>query len=502
MRETPPVSARASTSTAQGELPSKIHIDRSPGLRGSVDVPGSKSHTNRALVIAGLAKGTSRISNALVGDDAESMVSGLRALGADIVEEAPLGAPGTWSVAGTGGVLSARPIVIDANLAGTTLRFLTAVAVLGSGAIELTGGAPLCNRPIGPLLDGLRRCGATLRGSGKLGDRAPIVVDRRKGPLGGRVKLDSSQSSQFVTALLLVAPYFDGDLILEHHGAGARGFIDMTVELMARHGAAVEVAENAFRVSAGMTYEAADERVPPDASAASHLFTLAIATEGELTINHLTSARSQPDFSVLSVFEEFGARVSLGPDGSVTVAAPAHLRPVDIDLRKMPDQLPNVAVLAALARGTSRIRGVHETNRMVAIVQELARAGVHAEVGHDDVIVQGGGASGAVTFCSYHDHRMAMAVAALAAAVGNSHVAGAESVSKRLLVRRSEARSQAASDLTPRAPLGLRLSPRPARASEPCAYARGPAPAAGSMTEVAPTPVGGSTFCSRSATGW
>lgn len=429
------MSARASTSTAQGGLPSRIQIYRSPGVRGSVDVPGSKSYTNRALVIAGLAGGTSRISNGLVGDDADSMVSGLRALGANIVEEAPPGDPGEWSVVGTGGALSAGPIVIDANLAGTTLRFLTAVAVLGSGRIELTGGASLRERPVGPLIDGLRCCGASLRGSGKLGDRAPIVVDRRKRPLGGRVKLDSSQSSQFASALLLAAPYFDDDLTFEHHGAGARGFIDLTVELMARHGAAVEVAEDAFRVSAGMTYEAADERVPPDASAASHLFTLAIATGGEVTVNHLQSAIGQPDLSVLKVFEEFGAQVSLCMDGSVTVTGPAHLRPVDADLRQMPDQLPNVAVLAALARGESRIRGVgvtrfHETNRMVAVAEELARAGVHAEVRHDDVIVQGGGASGGATFRAYHDHRMAMALAALAATVGNSHVAGAECVSK------------------------------------------------------------------------
>ena len=412
-----------------------MQIDRSSGVRGSVDVPGSKSYTNRALVIAGLARGTSRISNGLAGDDAESMVSGLRALGAEIVEEGPPGAAGEWSVLGTGGVLSAGPIVIDANLAGTTLRFLSAVAVLGSGGIELTGGAPLRERPVGPLLDGLRGCGASLRGSGAHGDRAPVFVDRRSGPLGGRVELDASQSSQFVTALLLVAPYFDEDLVLEHHGAGARGFIDMTVELMARHGAAVEVAEDAFRVSAGVTYEAADERVPPDASAASHLFALAVATGGEVTIPDLESARGQPDFSVLEVFEELGARVSLGRDGSVSVAGPAHLRPVDTDLKRMPDQLPNVAVLAALAPGTSRIRGVgvtrfHETDRMVAVAAELARAGVQAEVGADEVIVQGGGASGGVTFCSYDDHRMAMAIAALAAAVGDSHVASPECVSK------------------------------------------------------------------------
>ena len=447
------MSARASTPSSRGGPPSTVKIDRSPGVRGPVDVPGSKSYTNRALVIAGLARGRSRISNGLVGDDAQSMVSGLRALGAEIVDEASPGAPGEWSVAGTGGVLSAGPVVIDANLAGTTLRFLTAVAVLGSGGIELTGGAPLRERPVGPLLDGLRHCGASLRGSGKLGDHAPIAVEARKGPLGGRVKLDASQSSQFVSALLLVAPYFDHDLILEHHGATAHGFIDLTVDLMVSHGAAVEVAQNALRVSAGMTYEAADEHVPPDASAASHLFTLAIATDGEITVNRLQSALGQPDLSVLRVFEQFGAKVSLGPDGSVTVTGAGNLRPIDTDLSQMPDQLPNVAVLAALAPGTSRIGGVgvtrfHETNRMAAVAKELAKVGVHAEVGHDDVIVHGGGASGGATFCSYHDHRMVMAIAALAAALGDSHVAGAECVSKTYRAFWSDA-----------AKLGLRLRP-------------------------------------------
>ncbi len=416
-------------------LPSKVSISRSTGVRGSVDVPGSKSYTNRALVIAGLACGTTRISNGLAGDDAQSMVSGLRALGAGVVEETSPGAGREWSVLGTAGALSAGPIVIDADLAGTTLRFLTAVAALGSGGIELTGRAPLRERPVGALLDGLRSCGASLRGSGKAGDRAPITVDRPTRPLGGRVKLDSSQSSQFVTALLLVAPYFDEDLILEHHGVGARGYIDLTVELMTRHGAAVEVGEDAFRVASGTVYEAGDERVPPDASAASHLFTLALATGGEVTVKDLKSAVGQPDLSVLDLLEQFGGRVSSVPDGAITVAGPEELRPVEVDLRQMPDQLPNVAMLAALARGRSKVRGVgvtrfHETDRMVAVACELARAGVHAEPGDDDLVIRGGGASGGVTFRSYHDHRMAMAVTALAAAVGNSHLAGAEAVSK------------------------------------------------------------------------
>ena len=369
-----------------------------------------------------------------MSDDADSMVSGLRALGANIKEDS---ARRGWSVVGTGGALSPGPIVVDANLAGTTLRFLTAVAVLGSGGIEVTGRAPLRERPVGPLLEVLPSCGACLSGSGEFGDRAPIVVKRRDRPLGGRVTLDSSQSTQFVSALLLVAPYFDEDLVLEQHGAGARGFIDLTVDLMARHGAAIEVAGNSVRVSAGTTYNATDERVPPDASSASHLFTLAIATAGEVTIKHLAEAASQPDFAVLEVFEQFGAGVVVGADGAVTVAGPAQLRPVDIDLSQMPDQLPNVAVLAALARGTSRIRGVgvtrfHETNRMVAVAHELARTGVQTELGDDDVLVEGGRARGGATFSSYHDHRMAMAMAALAAAVGNSEVVGAECVSRRI----------------------------------------------------------------------
>ena len=424
--------AGASTSTTHDRVASRLLICRSSGVGGCLDVPGSKSYTNRALVIAGLADGTTRIANALVSDDADSMVCGLRALGDSIIEDS---ARRGWSVVGTGGVLSGGPIVVDADLAGTTLRFLTAVAVLGCGGIEVTGRAPLRKRPVGPLLEVLRSCGACLRGSGEFGDRAPIVVGRRDGPLGGRVTLDSSQSSQFVSALLLVAPYFDEDLVLEHHGVGARGFIDLTVELMARHGAAIEVAGNVVRVSAGTIYNAADERVPPDASSASHLFTLAIATAGEVTVNHLAGAASQPDFAILKVFEQFGASVAVGADGSVTVAGPAQLRPVDVDLSQMPDQLPNVAVLAALARGTSRIRGVgvtrfHETNRMVAVARELARTGAQTELGDDDVVVKGGRARGGASFSSYHDHRMAMAMAALAAAVGNSEVVGAECVSK------------------------------------------------------------------------
>jgi 3-phosphoshikimate 1-carboxyvinyltransferase len=413
---------------------SVVEINRSL-IGGSIEVPGSKSYTNRALVIAGLANGASQITNGLAGDDAASMVSGLQALGVEISDESGPGLSRSWSVVGKAGNLPDGPILIDADLAGTTLRFLSAVAILGGGDVTITGREPLLKRPVGPLLTALRQCGGNVNGSGEFGDYAPVIVGRRSHRLGGTVDVDASKSSQFVTALLLVAPYFDDDLVLAHYGLGARGFIEMTVELMKRHGVSVSETENGFRVPSGIVYQASDERIPPDASAASHVFTMAVASGGEVTVRDLQLARRQPDFSILDVLQEFGARVSMLPGGDVSVTAPERLRPVDIDLGLMPDQLSNVAVLAALAPGTSRIRGVaitrfHETDRIAAVARELGKAGVEVEVGEGDVTVHGSGPRHGATFSAHHDHRMAMSLAALAAAIGGSRIDGAEAVSK------------------------------------------------------------------------
>jgi 3-phosphoshikimate 1-carboxyvinyltransferase len=274
-----------------------------------------------------------------------------------------------------------------------------------------------------------------VQGSGEFGECAPVTVGKRTQRLGGKVEVDASKSSQFVTAMLLVAPYFDDDLVLTHHGLGARGFVEVTVQLMERHGVSVSGTENGFRVPAGLVYQALDERIPPDASAASHMFALAVAAGGELTVRDLALAKLQPDYSILDVLEEFGARVSWLPGGDVSVAAPERLRPVDIDLTLMPDQLSNVAVLAALAPGASRIRGAaitrfHETDRIAAVAKELGKAGVEVDVGEGDVIVRGGGPLRGAAFNTYHDHRMAMSLAALAAAIGGSTIDGAEAVSK------------------------------------------------------------------------
>jgi 3-phosphoshikimate 1-carboxyvinyltransferase len=220
MGDTESMSARDRTEGSQ--TTSVVEVKRSR-IRGSIQVPGSKSYTNRALVITGLANGTSLITNGLAGDDADSKVSGLQALGVDIADESGPGASKAWSVIGTGGNLPDRPILVDADLAGTTLRFLSAMAVLGHGDVTVTGREPLLKRPVGPLLAALRQCGANVHGSGEFGEFAPVVVAKRSHRLGGNVEVDASKSSQFVTAILLVAPYFDDDLVLTHHGLGARG---------------------------------------------------------------------------------------------------------------------------------------------------------------------------------------------------------------------------------------------------------------------------------------
>ena len=241
------------------------------------------------------------------------MVSGLRTLGIDITDESVPGAPKAWSVIGSEGHISPRSDVIDADLAGTTLRFLSAAAVLGHGDLVVTGRGPLLKRPVGPLLSALRHCGANVHGSGVLGGYAPVVIAKRSNPLGGNVEVDAAKSSQFVTAILLVAPYFDEDLLITCHGLGARGFIDVTIEMMQHHGIPVVGIDNGFRVPAGAPYQASDEHIPADASAASHIFTLAVASHGEVTVTGLKLAQTQPDFSILGVLEEFGASASTSP---------------------------------------------------------------------------------------------------------------------------------------------------------------------------------------------
>jgi len=381
-------------------------------VQGTLDAPSSKSLTNRLLVIAALAEGKSVLSRVLESDDTVAMTSGLRALGARIEDVG-----GDTEVTGTSGRPVAGGTEVDAGLSGTTLRFLAAVALLAKGTVVLDGSEPLRRRPIAPLLDALAAAGAEVSSDG---GRPPLRISSR-GLAGGRLRVDASASSQFATGLLLVGPYADDDLIVEVVGLRELGYVRLTVATMARWGASVgEEAPGRFRVSARDRYVSRAESVEHDASAAAHLYALAVATRGSITVANAFET-AQPDGGLVEVLAAMGASFSRGPGGT-TVERRGELTGVDVDLAAMPDQVPTVAALAALARGDTVIRGVeiargHESDRITAVATELGRLGARVEEAPDGLVVHGGAPLHAGRIDTHRDHRIAMAFTVIGAVV-------------------------------------------------------------------------------------
>ena len=378
-------------------------------LAAALAAPASKSVTNRALLVAALARGVSSLHGPLASQDTEAMIRAATGLGAEV----------SWSqgdlvVEGTGGRTGPRGGPIDAGLSGTTLRFAVAAATAFDRPITLTGQPPLLRRPLGALLDALRSLGAGVEDAGGF---APVTI---QGPLtGGEVTVDVSGSSQFLSAVLLAAPYAHSDVIARAEGEVAGAYIEMTVDVMRRWGAeVVSEGPSRWRVTAGRPYSARTEPVEYDASAAAHLFALAAAAGGSVTVTNAAPSTLQPDARIVEVLMAFGCEVH-EEEGAVSVQGPERLDPVTADLSAMPDQLPTVAVLAALAPGTSTITGAavtrgHETDRIAAVAAELTKVGVAVQELPDGLVITGGTVTGPARLSTYDDHRLAMAFAALA----------------------------------------------------------------------------------------
>jgi 3-phosphoshikimate 1-carboxyvinyltransferase len=401
----------------------EVAVVPSGPLVGVCKAPTSKSLSNRLLLMAALADGTSRLVDVLRSDDTAAMLNGLRALGAGMDDDGA----GTVDVAGTGGHLQQPTGVVAAGLSGTTLRWLAAAALLVRGTVVLDGEPPLRRRPILPLLRALEGLGATIATEG---GHPPLSISS-SGLHGGRVRIDAAESSQFATSLLLVSPYAEADVELEVANLGAVGYVDLTLEAMVRWGAqagrshsdtgAADAGSAHYIVSAGRHYLGREEVVEYDASAAGHLFALAMATGGSVTVSNVAATR-QPDAELATVFAAMGATVGPAPDGGVTVSRPESMRGTDVDISLMPDQLPALAVLGALADGTMRLRNVsvargHETDRVAATVHELRKLGADVEEDGDGLVVRGGRPLTGATVETYDDHRMAMALSSLAAVV-------------------------------------------------------------------------------------
>jgi 3-phosphoshikimate 1-carboxyvinyltransferase len=398
-----------------GPLPAALELVPAGPVAMRLAAPASKSVTNRALLCAALAEGTSHLRGAAASDDAEAMTTALGQLGARVELR-----PGTWTVTGTGGRLAGPDRPLDARLSGTTMRFLAAAATLTRAGATVTGAPPLLRRPVGPLVAALRALGADVADAG---GGLPPVTAAGGGLEGGRATVDASASSQFASAVLLVAPYARQPVTLTAEGLGAAAYVELTASVMRGFGARVDPADPAaWRVAPG-PYLAGDLEIEYDASAAAHLFALAAATGGEVTVTNATPGTLQPDAALPGLLEAMGVTVTR--DGArLTVRGPATLDPVDADLAAMPDQVTTVAALAALATGPSRIRGVavtrgHETDRLAALAAELGKLGVTVRELPDGLVVDGAGPDRVrpARLATWGDHRMAMALAAVAARV-------------------------------------------------------------------------------------
>ncbi len=405
-------------------LPDVLEVLPGAPLSGELRAPPSKSVTNRLLVMAALAEGRSVLHDVLESEDTKAMAGGLMALGA-VLDRHPGGrtstSGGDLALTGTGGQVLEPQMTIDAGLSGTTLRFLSAVALLVHGAVTIDGAPALRRRPISPLLDALASLGAVVASNG---GHPPLHITSN-GLRGGRVQVDAAASSQFATALLLVAPYAEHPMEIVVSGLGAAGYLDLTLDAMQRWGAPARSLPNGrYAVEGGHPYQGREDDVEFDASAAAHLWALALATGGAVTVRN-AHPTLQPDGRVVEVFARMGATVAPAPAGGgegVTVSAPGRLEGVEVDISPMPDQLPTLGALGALASGTTRLTNAavtrgHETDRLTATATELARLGAAVEVAGDTLVVRGGNQLRGAEIQTYGDHRMAMAFAAIAAVV-------------------------------------------------------------------------------------
>jgi 3-phosphoshikimate 1-carboxyvinyltransferase len=390
-----------------------------------VALPGSKSLTARALVLAALADGPSRLVRPLRARDTDLMSAGLRALGVRIEEDGPdlLVTPGRLR----------GPAEIDAGLAGTVLRFLPPLAALATGPVGVDGDPRLRDRPNGALLTALRDLGVRIDDDGR--GRAPFTVHGAGGVRGGAVEVDASESSQIVSGLLLAAARFDEGLDLRLTGdVPSMPHVEMTVTTLREHGVDVVTTDRGWRVQPG-PIAALDRVVEPDLSNAAPFLAAALVTGGRVTVLDWPEVTTQPGAQLDRLLPAMGAEVIRTPEG-LQVTGTGRIGPLVADLGEVGELTPVLAALCALAEGTSRLTGIghlrgHETDRLQALDEVLTAVGATVEQLPDGLVIHPGPRR-AARVDSYADHRMVMAAAVLGLAVEGVAVADPGAVTKTL----------------------------------------------------------------------
>ena len=403
-------------------------VTRTEGLRGTVDAPPSKSYTHRAFVLASLAQGESRIRNYLSSGDTLATVEACRALGAEI----SLGGEAEATVDGTGGRLRTPPRDIDCENSGTTIRLVSAMASL-DGEVTLTGDESLRKRPMQPLLDALEQLG--VKTSSLRGDGRPPVTIHGGTLLGGETRIRGDISSQFISALLIVAPYAREEVrIVLTRPLKSRPYVAMTLEAMQRFGVRAENREyRSFRVPPSR-YRGTHYEVEGDYSNASYFLALAAMTGSEITLRNLSSTSLQGDRKILDYLRMMGAEVEVDPEKKTVTVRGGALRGIEADLGDTPDLVPTIVALGCRARGRTVIKNVEharhkESDRLASCAAEFRKFGARIEERRDGLIIEGREDLRGALVDSWGDHRLAMALAITGmAASGRTVIKGADSV--------------------------------------------------------------------------
>ena len=382
-------------------------------IQGRVRVPGSKSITNRVVICAALANGTSHITGALDSDDTRIMIDGLKNLGFDIDAD--------WkehvlTVRGAGGFIPVSQASIDCQASGTTMRFLTALVSLGHGQYVLDGTTRMRQRPIGDLLSALRALGVDAE-AGSAGECPPVTIHSR-GIKKSETRIQGTKSSQFASGLALVAPCMPGGLLLELTGTlVSTPYLEMTRNIIESFGGTCEAREKNLWHILPTGYAARDFEVEPDASAASYFAAAAAITGGTVTLDGLCHTSMQGDIRFCEALEQMGCIVTWSSDTAsypfVTIEG-RSLQGIDIDMNAISDTVMTLAVVALFAKGPTIIRNVEhirdkETDRIRDLACELQRLGANVEEHPDGLTIHPAPLRPA-KIQTYDDHRMAMSL--------------------------------------------------------------------------------------------
>ncbi|MBN2473356.1 MAG: 3-phosphoshikimate 1-carboxyvinyltransferase [Pirellulales bacterium] len=387
-----------------------IEIRPTGPLHGSIRPPGSKSITNRALVCAALADGSSTLAGALDSEDTRVMIEALRQLGLTVDHDPQTG---TIRITGCGGRIPVGEAELYVANSGTTVRFLTAMATTGDGVFRLDGTPRMRQRPIGDLLDALGQLGADA--ASEAGNGCPPVVVRAAGLPGGEATVAGDISSQFLSGLLMAAPAAVGPVQLNVRGElVSQPYIEMTLAVMSAFGVTVEAEQlRRFLIAPGPRYRACRYEIEPDASAASYFFAAAAVTGGEVTVEGLSRHSLQGDVAFCECLRQMGCEVRYAAD-AITVAG-RPLRGIRVNMNAISDTVQTLAAVALFAEGPTEVFDVanirfKETDRLRALCTELRKFGADVQEHQDGLRIVPGPCHGA-EIDTYDDHRMAMSMA-------------------------------------------------------------------------------------------